>query len=75
MTTRDNRMGALFQAHKSSRGQCAAAGECGSYTADMFREDFPQFTVRGAVGYRGERGNYERCGPGKNAGAVYQPGQ
>ena len=66
MTTRDNRMGALFQSAKAAAANVPQPGERGSYTADMFREDFPQFTVRG---------NHERCGPGKNAGAVYQPGQ
>lgn len=46
MTTRDNRMGALFQATKAAAANVPQPGECGSYTADMFREDFPQFTVR-----------------------------
>lgn len=46
MTTRDNRMGALFQATKAATANVPQPGECGSYTADMFREDFPQFTVR-----------------------------
>lgn len=46
MTTRDNRMGALFQAAKAAAANVPQPGERGSYTADMFREDFPQFTVR-----------------------------
>lgn len=46
MTTRDNRMGALFQSAKAAAANVPQPGERGSYTADMFREDFPQFTVR-----------------------------
>lgn len=38
MTTRDNRMGALFQATKAAAANVPQPGECGSYTADMFRE-------------------------------------
>lgn len=75
MTTRDNRMGALFQATKAAAANVPQPGECGSYTADMVPGGFSTVHCPGAVGYRGERGNYERCGPGKNAGAVYQPGQ
>ena len=40
MTTRDNRMGALFQAAKAAAANVPQPGERGSYTADMFREDF-----------------------------------